>query len=86
MGRHLPGQVLSERECVHRAPGMLGTYYPGDQFISALHRLRGEAGLKMARKVQPFFWSDAPLIMVWLCAGCSAEAGMSHGVCVLDAA
>lgn len=86
MGGHSTDQALRERECMHRAHGVRGTYYAGEQFVSALQRLRGEAGLRMARKVQPFFWADAPLLSVWLCEECSAEAGLDAGSRHLDAA
>lgn len=85
MRDQLQDYAVRERECLHRPTGRAGTFYSGAQFVSALNSLRGEAGLRMARKVQPFFWSDAPLIRVWLCAECSAEAGM-QGMRVLDAA
>ena len=42
-----------ERECLHRSSGRDGAFYPGEQFVSALRRLRGEAGLSLARKVRP---------------------------------
>lgn len=86
MGDKSPNHSLHERECLHRAAGSVGTFYPGDQFISALQRLRGEAGLRMARKVQPFFWADAPLLSVWLCAECAVEAGLGQEAWALDAA
>lgn len=86
MGEHLQNSTLRERECLHRSPGLPGTLYPGEQFVSALHRLRGEAGLRLARKVQPFFWADAPLLRVWLCEKCSAEAGLNVERRELDAA
>lgn len=71
---------------MHRPAGRFGAFYSGGQFVAALYRLRGEAGLKMARKVQPFFWADAPLVTVWLCAECAAEAGLSPEEQQLDAA
>jgi hypothetical protein len=80
------GQARRVRECLHRDEGLAGAYYPGEQFVAALHRLRGEAGLRMARKVQPFFWADAPLLDVWLCAECAKEAGLNADTRQLDAA
>ena len=76
MAGHSPHQTLRGRDCIHRASGRAGAFYPGEQFVAALHRLRGEAGLRMARQVQPFFWADAPLVSVWLCEECAAEAGL----------
>lgn len=69
-------RTLRERECFHRSSGAPGRFYPGEQFVSALYRLRGDAAIRVARKVQPFFWADADLLSVWLCAGCSEEAGL----------
>jgi hypothetical protein len=80
------GQARRVRECIHRERGLNGGFYPGDRFVAALHRLRDNAGLMMARKVQPFFWADAPLIDVWLCAECAREAGLSVETQQLDAA
>jgi len=34
--------------------------------------------MKMAGKVTPFFWSDAPHILVWLCRTCSTELRLSE--------
>jgi hypothetical protein len=75
-----------ERECVHRPNNVPGNFYNGREFVSALYRLRGEAAVKVARKVQPFFWEDADLLSVWLCADCSREAGLAHHLRELDAA
>lgn len=77
---------LRERECVHRPSGVPGSFYRGQEFVSALYRLRGDAAVKLARKVQPFFWSDADLLSVWLCADCSKDAGLAHPLRELDAA
>jgi hypothetical protein len=70
-------RTLRERECLHRPSGVPGRFYRGEEFVSALYRLRGEAALKVARKVQPFFWADADLLSVWLCAECASEAGLA---------
>ena len=32
--------------------------------------------MQAARKVTPFFWADAPHILVWLCRDCAAELGL----------
>ena len=79
-------RTLRERECFHRPAGVAGRFYQGDQFVSALYRLRGEAAVKVARKVQPFFWADADLLKVWLCAECSKEAGLVPEARELNAA
>lgn len=78
--------TLRERECLHRRPGLSGRFYRGDEFVSALYRLRGDAAMRVARKVQPFFWSDADLLSVWLCADCSGEVGLVRVAGELDAA
>ncbi len=77
---------LRERECTHRPSGVAGRFYRGQEFVSALYHLRGDAAVKVARKVQPFFWADADLLSVWLCADCSREAGLVHPLRELDAA
>ncbi len=77
---------LRERECVHRPYGVPGRFYQGQEFVAALYRLRGEAAVKVARKVQPFFWADADLLSVWLCADCAGEAGLDRAARELDAA
>lgn len=79
-------RALRERECVHRPSGVPGRFYQGREFVAALYRLRGEAAVKVARKVQPFFWADAHLLNVWLCEDCSKEAGLVRTLRELDAA
>ena len=86
MGDRPENLTRRERECLHRSSGRDGAFYPGEQFVAALYRLRGEAGLRLARKVQPFFWADADLLSVWLCAECSREAGLVLARRELDAA
>lgn len=78
MSNHLVDEqeVVRERECVHRAPGVKGHFHSGESFITALQSLRGEAAMSLSRKVGPFFWSDASHIKVWLCADCAREAGL----------
>jgi hypothetical protein len=31
----------------------------------------------MAGKISPFFWVDAPRVVVWLCVDCAAELHIS---------
>jgi hypothetical protein len=64
------------RECVHRAEGAAGACYRGGAYVKQLQRLRTEAAVRFASKVSPFFWSDAPRILVWLCDDCAAEIGL----------
>ena len=66
-------ESVRERECIHRRQGVEGAFYRGDSYISALQGLRSEAATTMARKVEAFFWSDAPNIRVWLCQECARE-------------
>jgi hypothetical protein len=72
-------QEYRVRECVHRAGGVAGEYYRGSAFVKQLQRLRTEAAMQAAAKVTPFFWSDAPRILVWLCEDCAAELGLREG-------
>jgi hypothetical protein len=73
-----PEQPHRERECVHRHTGAGGAFYPGEQFVSALQRMRGGAAVELARKVGAFFWSDAPRVRVWLCHDCAREASLAR--------
>jgi hypothetical protein len=73
-----PEQSHRERECVHRRTGAGGDFYAGEQFVSALQRMRGEAAVALARKVGAFFWSDAPRVSVWLCHDCAREASLAR--------
>ena len=66
-------QFFFERECVHRENGNDGETYNGMFFVKALQRLQGDAAMKMASKVSPFYWVDAPRVMVWLCRECASE-------------
>jgi hypothetical protein len=66
-------QFFFERECVHRDKGRDGESYNGMFFIQAIQKLQTEAAMKMAGKVAPFYWVDAPRVMVWLCRECASE-------------
>ena len=66
-------QVVFERECIHRDRGADGDVYNGVFFVQALQRLQTADAMTMARKVTPFFWVDAPRVLVWLCRECAAE-------------
>jgi len=70
--------MYRERECLHREHTSEGDFYNGTTYIKALQRLRSDAAMKMAGKVTPFFWSDAPHILVWLCRTCSTELRLSE--------
>lgn len=73
-----PEQPHRERECVHRRTGAGGDFYAGEQFVSALQRMRGGSAVALARKVGAFFWSDAPRAGVWLCHDCAREAALAR--------
>ena len=67
-------QIVFERECIHRDEAAAdGDFFNGVFFVQALQRLRADEAVKIARKVSPFFWNDAPVVMVWLCRACAAE-------------
>lgn len=70
-------QVLRERECIHRDEGAEGAFYNGVFYVQALQRLPVDAAVQVASKVSPFFWADAPLILVWVCHACAAEIGLT---------
>ena len=73
-GAHGPSKV--ERQCTHFKEGSDGRPYEGELYLKALQRMKGSSAVTLARKVEPFFWSDARKVRVWLCAGCAAEAGL----------
>jgi hypothetical protein len=70
-------QVFIERECVHQDHGAEGEIYNGMFFIKALQRLQSDDAMKMAGKVTPFYWVDAPRVLVWLCRECATELHIS---------
>ena len=65
-----------ERQCIHRLDGAAGQIYAGASYVAALQRLRGEQAQRMTRKVEAFFWQDAPQVTVWLCRDCAIEMGL----------
>ncbi|HKZ81166.1 MAG TPA: hypothetical protein VJ124_23045 [Pyrinomonadaceae bacterium] len=71
-------QEFRERECIHQEDGVEGAFYNGVFYVQALQRLQVDAAVKMASKVTPFFWSDAPQILVWLCTNCAAELRLNE--------
>ena len=70
-------QFFFERECVHRDAGAEGDFYNGMFFVQAIQRLQSTDALKMAGKVSPFYWVDAPRVRVWLCRECASELHMN---------
>ncbi|PYS69321.1 MAG: hypothetical protein DMF73_15005 [Acidobacteria bacterium] len=71
-------KLFFERECVHRDKASDGEVYNGMFFIQALQRLQSDAAMKIASKVSPFYWVDAPRVLVWLCRECAAELKMGE--------
>jgi len=71
-------QFFFERECVHREEGTDGEIYNGIFYIQALQRLQSDDAVKMAGKVAPFFWVDAPRVLVWLCRNCATELNIGE--------
>ncbi len=61
------------RECLHRAAGAGGEYYRGSEYVKHLQRMTGDAAVRFAARVTPFFWADAAQIVVWLCRDCASE-------------
>lgn len=66
-------KALHERQCIHRAQGAEEEYYRGESNVAALKGVRAGKALRVSRQVEPFFWSDAECINVWLCAECASE-------------
>ncbi len=69
-------EAAAVRRCEHYRQQRLGADYGGEQYVDALHRLRASAAVAASRKVEPFFWHDAPKVRVWLCADCARELGL----------
>jgi hypothetical protein len=65
-------QVFRERECIHRDQGAEGEFYNGIFYVQALARLQVDEAMQIANQVSPFFWADAPHILVWLCHDCAS--------------
>src|SRR6266567_138501 len=55
---------IFERECIHREDGTDGDQYNGMFVVQALQRLQTSEAMKIARKVTPFYWVDAPRVLV----------------------
>jgi hypothetical protein len=71
-------QFFYERECVHRDNGADGDLYNGIFFVQALQRLQSDEALRIASNVSPFYWVDAPRVLVWLCKTCATELSLSE--------
>jgi hypothetical protein len=71
--RSMKKQEFRERECFHRESGVEGEFYNGAFYIQAIQRLPADKAMKMAGRISPFYWIDAPHILVWLCRDCAGE-------------
>lgn len=64
------------RYCVHYRAQQPGTFYSGALYVAALQKLKANAAMHAASKVEAFFWKDAPVIQVWLCLDCAVELAL----------
>lgn len=64
-----------ERHCTHCSRETQGETYAGRDYLRRLESLRGDEAMRLARKVEPFFWSDADLMHVRLCDACATALG-----------
>ncbi len=64
-------KVYRERECIHKNEGAEGELYNGVLYIKAIQSLPSIEAVKISRRVEQFYWSDASDIMVWLCTDCA---------------
>lgn len=71
-------QFFLERECIHRENAVEGDVFSGVVFVEAIQHLGGEAAMKFASRISPFFWIDAPRVRVWLCSDCAAELNLTN--------
>ncbi|MDT5157403.1 MAG: hypothetical protein QOH51_1760 [Acidobacteriota bacterium] len=69
-------QAVRERHCIHHLKGETGESFGGKSYVAALQRLKGSEAMSAARNVEPFFWSDASLMKVWLCGVCAEALGL----------
>lgn len=70
-------QFFMERECIHREDSADGDFYNGVFYVQAIQRLPADEAMKFAAKIAPFYWTDAPRVVVWLCRVCAAELHLS---------
>lgn len=67
-----------ERRCVHCSSDEPAQDCPGAVYLGALGRLKGSEALMLARKVEPFYWSDADVIHIHLCRDCTAALRLDN--------
>lgn len=68
--------LARERCCVHCRLESRGAAYAGRDYLRGLQALRGGEAMSIARKVEPFFWSDAAMTTVRLCENCRERLGL----------
>ena len=61
------------RECNHRDAGAEGEFYRGSEYVKHIQRMNTDTAMRIASNITPFFWADAPQILVWLCRDCASE-------------
>jgi hypothetical protein len=71
-------QTFRERECLHREAGAEGDFYNGVFFVQAIQQLSADNALRISGRITPFYWMDAPSILVWLCDECAAELHLNE--------
>lgn len=64
-------KAYRERECIHREKDAEGDFYRGLAYIKALQSLTSDEAVKIARRVEQFYWADAENVFVWLCNDCA---------------
>lgn len=67
-----------ERHCSHCSGESPGEVYSGRDYLRVLQRMRGDEAEWQAHKVEPFFWSDADMMHVRLCAACVSRLGLTR--------
>lgn len=71
-------RLMLERRCVHCDAEATGGLYTGRAYLLALLRHRGEEAVRLARKVEPFFWGDADIVRMRLCGACADELALGE--------
>jgi hypothetical protein len=78
-------QFCSSESVSTATTGVEGDTYNGMFFIQALQRMNSEEAVRMAAKVAPFFWVDAPRVVVWLCKQCATELSLVDSRAIMKA-
>jgi hypothetical protein len=67
-----------ERRCAHCSSESPGETYPARDYLRLLQGHRGAEATALARLVEPFFWSDADVMHIRLCARCATSLGLEE--------